>query len=49
MPCVFVAGVFKDILLITSSTLFFGSKISPLQIFGEFLGSSPVDPLIILT
>ncbi|KAG7530729.1 hypothetical protein FFLO_04837 [Filobasidium floriforme] len=32
-----LAGVFKDILLISSSTLFFGSVISPLQIFGYII------------
>ena len=31
-----LAGVFKDILLITGSVLLFGSLITPLQIFGEF-------------
>jgi hypothetical protein len=30
-----LAGVFKDILLITSSCLFFGSTITPIQIFGQ--------------
>lgn len=29
-----LAGVFKDILLITGSVLIFGSSIAPLQIFG---------------
>lgn len=33
--CVSKAGVFKDILLISSSALFFGSVISPLQIVGK--------------
>ena len=30
-----LAGVFKDILLITGSVLIFGSTITPLQIVGE--------------
>ncbi|TEB19158.1 TPT-domain-containing protein [Coprinellus micaceus] len=33
-----LAGVFKDILLITGSVVLFGSQISPMQVFGE---SSP--------
>ncbi|GFZ46236.1 hypothetical protein JCM24511_04483 [Saitozyma sp. JCM 24511] len=35
-----LAGVFKDILLISSSCLFFGSKITPIQIFGYALALS---------
>lgn len=31
-----LAGVFKDILLITGSVLIFGSYISPLQVIGKF-------------
>ncbi len=31
-----LAGVFKDILLITGSVLIFGSTVTPLQIFGEW-------------
>ena len=30
-----LAGVFKDILLITGSVLIFGSSITPLQVLGE--------------
>lgn len=30
-----LAGVFKDILLITGSVLIFGSSITPLQVIGE--------------
>jgi hypothetical protein len=30
-----LAGVFKDILLISSSTLLFNSTITPLQVFGQ--------------
>ena len=32
-----LAGVFKDILLITGSVLIFGSSIAPLQVFGASL------------
>ncbi|WWD15812.1 hypothetical protein CI109_100236 [Kwoniella shandongensis] len=35
-----LAGVFKDILLITSSCLFFGSSITPIQIFGYVMALS---------
>ncbi|KAK8869914.1 hypothetical protein IAR55_000482 [Kwoniella newhampshirensis] len=35
-----LAGVFKDILLITSSCLFFGSSITPIQIFGYSMALS---------
>jgi hypothetical protein len=38
----FAAGVFKDILLISSSTLFFGSVISPLQIVGQSVFAVPL-------
>lgn len=30
-----LAGVFKDILLISASVMFFGSPITPVQVFGE--------------
>lgn len=37
-----LTGVFKDILLITGSTLIFGSQVTPIQVFGgswcDFLG-----------
>ncbi len=32
-----LAGVFKDILLITGSVLIFGSTITPLQVFGTWV------------
>lgn len=31
-----LAGVFKDILLITGSVLIFGATITPLQVFGAY-------------
>ena len=36
-----LAGVFKDILLITGSVLIFGSSITPLQVFGKSSFFSP--------
>ena len=35
-----LAGVFKDILLITGSVLIFGAQITPLQVLGAFSFSS---------
>jgi hypothetical protein len=37
-----LAGVFKDILLVTGSVLIFGSQITGIQVVGEFLSASPL-------
>lgn len=42
-----LAGVFKDILLITGSVLIFGSLITPLQVFGELHLLWSSDPFLI--